>query len=62
MITYHSSRMNTGRIINQNSVNILHMNEDVKSVFTPGSMTKTKQLFSQGKTLPFRKNCWLSSV
>ena len=44
------------------------MNEDVTSVFTPAPMIsfrsarKTEQLFSQSKTLPFTKNCGLSSV
>ena len=67
LITYHPSLKNIGRILNQNAY-IPYVNEDVESVFALAPMIsflsarKTKELFSQGKTLPFRKNCWLSSV
>ena len=66
-ITYLPSLKNIRRTINQN-IYIVYMNENLKSAFTLApivsfrSARKLISYFSQGKTLLFRKNHWLSSA
>ena len=54
VITYHPSLKNIGRIINQN-LYILHINEDVKSIFTPVPMISFRSARKLSSYLPRAK-------